>query len=103
MTFLVSQIEKGNIPSEEELLDVFEELPQKYYKEVALALLNQPQVKEQDKPKTLKNPNRDRDGLTTMDTPKPAVDKIPPATKVNPNKALTPGQLSAGAGVLGNS
>ena len=35
----MSQISKGNIPTREELEDVFTELQQKYYKDVALALL----------------------------------------------------------------
>lgn len=106
MSYLLSQIKKGNVPTKDELLDVFEELPMKYYKEVALALLEVPRMApKQDLVEALTDGRKIDTGLATVAVPKPQVQQKPrrQAPKVDPNKAMTPGDLKKGSNVLGNS
>lgn len=99
LTFLLSQINKGNIPTEDELLDVFEELPQKYYKDVCLALLsakpsNTEKIQEKEVKPSRKSRVKDDDGaLTAISRPQPQPKKVI-NTRVDPNKVHTPGSWS---------
>lgn len=103
LTFLLSQINKGNIPTKDELLDVFEELPQRYYKDVALALLEQEKRKPKQKvvQKPVESNNIPDTGLTTSSHRPQGIKTVEPS--VSPTKVHTPGSLTKGSNVLGNS
>lgn len=99
VTFLLSQINKGFIPTKEELEDVFVGLPAKYYKDIALALLHRPTQAQPARPVS----NGNDAGLEIGKVPSRVNPRRQQAPTVSPTKALTPGDLSDGSSVLGNS
>lgn len=99
LTYLLSQIERGIIPTQEELEDIFTELAQKHYKEVAFALLPHCGTPSRRVEAVIEAPRE----LSRVEQPKPQVERKPRLKQtIDPKQVLTPGQLSKSSNVLGN-
>lgn len=103
LSFVIKQINRGIVPTRDEVMEVLDEVPAKYHRHLVTALLDNKE-KIQVKPKVSQNTD-DGPGLEFKGVPKqqPQIPKRPAKPMVDPNKPLTPGMLSAGANVLGNS